>query len=193
LLSDAVSAALGSSVEGVQLVAPEELAGAGTVLVLDRSPVEPLDERVRAAAYTTLPAPLIRSDVFRQRPPPQPILGWIGAGAGFAFVALSLACLVSVVDRILAVRDRHRLLVNVGGSPRMLAGLSATLFAVPFAVVSAVGLGAGIVIAAWQVQGESRMPWSFIGWTCFGVVVAGTVGTLAVTGLGARSARRDPK
>lgn len=190
-LIDVLSPALQARIDGVRLT--PRAPSSGSVVVLDRSALEPLDERVREAAYTTVPAPYVSSAIFLQRPPPQTINGWITAGAAATFLALSIACLISLVDRMLGMRGRQRHLLNLGIPPRVLTRFGAAMFAIPYAVVSIVGLVTGLVIASWMVGRDMTMPWLFIYSLVALVVVIGLLGTLAVSALGTRDALREPE
>ena len=194
VLAQALTPALQSPVEELRLIDPAQLADAGAVVVLDRSRLSPLDEEVRGAAYAILPAPLIYSDIFRQRPLPSPANGWITFGATLAFVPLSFACLIALVDRLLAAREDHRHLLNLGIPAFTLARLGATMFAVPYAVAAFVGLVTGILLASSMAAGgDLRMPWPFVGLVTGLVAALGVVGTLAVSALGTRDALSEPE
>lgn len=191
-LQAVLSDALGEFIGEISLVGRDRLADNGTAIVLNESGLEALDERVRNAAVTTLPAPYVSSSIFNRRPPPQTINEWISAGSALAFLALSIGCLLALVDRMLATRQRHRHLLNLGMTPGWLIRFGATMFAIPYTIVSLVGLTTGLIICYWMVNtGGAEMPWGFVSGTLALVVVIGLIGTAAVALLGARATLRE--
>lgn len=188
-----VSRATGHKVERIRLVPGTFPAPSGRVLVLGHAGLASLDEDVRDAAYQTLPAPQIGSDVGRLYPPPQAVYGWILLGLGVVFFLLLLAAVLSLVDRKLAEHRQNLVLVNLGASPGTLARLGAAFFAVPYAVTTVLGVVTGLILCTMLLDAATGLPWRFISSVVFPVVGLGVVGTLAVARFGARSALREPE
>ena len=159
---------------------------------LDRSPLEPLDERVREAAFSTLPAPYVDSAIFDRRPTFSSVVGWVNAGVVAALIALTAGCLISLVDRMLGARRRQQHLLNLGISPAQLTRFGATMFAMPYAVATLVGFSTGIAICIREVSNPGiPMPWSTISVTLLAILGVGLLGTAAVSVLGTRDALRE--
>jgi len=191
-LARAISNVTGEPIVEISLVPAGQLVGGGDVLVLDRSPLEPLDERIREAARSTLPAPYVDSQIFERRPVFAPVVGWVRAGMATALIAVSFGCLISLVDRILGARKRQQHLLNLGISPMQLTRFGATIFAIPFGISTLVGFAAGVAICIRRVSNPGiPMPWSTIGATLLAILVVGVLGTGAVAALGTRDAMRE--
>lgn len=111
-----------------------------------------------------------------------------------AIVALTVGCLVSLVDRLLGTRKHRRHLLNLGITTCQLTKLEAWLFAAPFGAVVAVGFSVGLVACALMVGfTDVPMPWRAISVTLGIVIVAGLIGTAGVRLLGARGVRENPE
>ena len=77
-------------------------------------------------------------------------------------------------------------------TPGWLIRFGATMFAIPYTIVSLVGLTTGLIICYWMVNtGGAEMPWGFVSGTLALVVVIGLIGTAAVALLGARATLRE--
>jgi hypothetical protein len=177
----------------VRLVPVNEVATTGTALVFDDAPLEALDERVRNAAMQTLPVAYVLnplSTVMHE----SPLVPWIIAGAIAAAIVLTVACLLSLVDRLLAGRRQHRSLVNLGLPPGRFAALQAWLFAAPYAAILLVGFSIGLMLCALMVGlSGSPMPWRAVAVVLTVAILTGVVGTLSVYAFGVRSVCRAPE
>jgi hypothetical protein len=187
---DSVSQATGEGVGSVELVAASDVAGSGTVVVLDRSHQRDLDERVRTAARAELPAARVTSWVAGQ-PQPSALERWIVAGLLIAGAALALGVLLSVIDRFLADRPAHLHLLNVGVPPSDLTRLEALRFAVPFGVACIVGFSVGLVLCLNMVSPGVAAPWPAIAVTAMLALLAALVGTAAIATLGVKHILRE--
>lgn len=184
--------ALGTAFTKIQLAPADNVKVGGSALVLDDASSEDLEGRAREAAMRILPAPYVSgstSNALRE----SPLVAWIVGGIIVAVIALSVGCLVSLVDRLLGTRKHRRHLLNLGVSPRRLAALEAWRFAVPYGAVIAVGFSAGLAISALIVLPDVSMPWYGIGITLGISAVIGLVGTASVAFFGARSVRENPE
>lgn len=191
-LANVISTVTGERIGQLSLVPREQVAGSGAAVVLDRSPLEPLDERVREAAFSTLPAPYVDSEIFVRRPTFSSVVGWVTAGVVAALIALTAGCLISLVDRMLGARQRQQHLLNLGISPAQLTRFGATMFAMPYAVATLVGFSTGIAICIRKVSNPGiPMPWSTISVTLLAILGVGLLGTAAVSVLGTRDALRE--
>lgn len=164
----------------------------GSAVVVGSTPVETLDERTRNAALATLPAPFVNSSI-NLRSQPSPLVAWIAAGSSTAIVALSIACLLALVDRLLATRRQHRRLVNIGMPPSTLRLFAALLFALPYLVMVAFAFTTGLAICLTMVSGSAPVPWVAIGATLMTTVTLGLIGTFALATASTRSAIRAPE
>lgn len=177
----------------IRLVPEDEVATSGSALVIDDEPLEVLDERVRNAAMRTLPVAYVlslESMVMRE----SPLVAWIVGGTIIAAFALTVGCLLSLVDRLLAARKHHRHLLNLGLSPARLATFEAWLFVGPYAAIVVIGFSAGFALCAPVVSASGALiPWRVIAVTLGVAVVTGLVGTASVATFGARSVRRAPE
>ena len=189
-LATALDVAASASAPSIRLVPRSRLERSGAAFTLDDSSLRALDERTRAAAMTALPAPRVESAIDRE-PVPSPLVGWIGAGGTVAAIALSIACLLSLVDRLLADRQQHRHLLNLGISPSQMTGLAGALFAVPYAVMSAFGLATGLVICFMLLDPGVPVPWSAIAATVGATLAVGALGTGLVAAYSSRQTLRE--
>jgi MFS family permease len=174
----------------VRLVAADDFAGADEAVVLDTAP--DLEARVRGAALRLLPAPNIQStdDVLLR---PSPLVAWLAGGLSVALAALATACLLAIVDRLLATRGERDYLLRVGLLPRQLVALEAWRFAAPYGIVLAAGAVVGLTVCAQIVFGAFiGVPWSPIGWSLGLAVLAWVLGTAAVAAFSARSLHERP-
>ncbi len=191
-LAEVISEVTGERVGQLRLVPREQLAGLGAAVVLDRSPLELLDEHVREAARSTLPAPYVDSAIFARQPRFSSVVGWVTAGIAAALIALTAACLISLVDRMLSARRRLQHLLNLGISPAQLTRVGATMFAMPYTVATLAGFSTGCAIAIRKVTNPGiPMPWSTIGVTLLAILGVGLLGTAALAALGTRDALRE--
>jgi uncharacterized membrane protein len=177
----------------VRLTHGDFAADNGRALVLDRSGLAALHERVRTAAMRVLPAPTVVSELTFV-PRESPLTAWIFHGIIVALVALAGGGVVSMVDRLLATRGHRRHLLNLGVSPRGLATLEAWLFAAPYGVVLAVSFSTGLAICALIVRGARvSMPLQAIGTVLGLAAIVGLMGGASVLLFGARRLlREDP-
>lgn len=191
-LVDVVSQVTGERIRQLRLVPRAQVEDSGAVVVLDRSPLEPLDEAVREAARSTLPAPSVDSAIYARRPMFSAVTGWVTAGVLAALIALTVGCLISLVDRMLGGRRRQQHLLNLGISSSKLTRFGATMFAMPYAVATLVGFSTGVAICVRRVSNPGiPMPWSAIGVTLLVILGVGVLGTAAVSVLGTRDALRE--
>ncbi len=178
----------------VRLVPPEEVATSGSALVIDNVPLKTLEERVQVAAMRTLPVPFVGSalsGVMVQ----SPLVPWLVGGILGAAMVLTVGCFVSLVDRLLAVRKRHRQLLNLGLVPRRLVALEAWLFVLPYCAIATVSFLAGLAICVklLGVFSGTPMPWRDIGIVLIFVGAIGVLGTASVAVFGARSVQENPE
>ncbi len=178
----------------IQLVPQEEVAGSGSALVVDDAPLKILEERVRVATMRTLPGPFVGSALSRVMEQ-SPLVPWLVGGIVIAAIVLMVGCLVSLVDRLLATRNHHRQLLNLGLVLRQLTALEAWLFAIPYGAVATVSFLAGLVICAKLIGVFSvvQMPWHEIGVILSFVCIIGVLGTASAALFGARSVRETPE
>ncbi|MGH3499643.1 MAG: hypothetical protein ACRDQA_01890 [Nocardioidaceae bacterium] len=189
-LSQFFAATSGVSSNEIRLVPRDQLASSGHAFVVDRSTLPILEERVRTVAIRTLPAPSVES-LLHSRPVASPLVRWIIAGTAVALVTLVVGCLLSLVDRLLATRRRERHLMNLGMSPRQLTALGALRFAVPYAIVAALGTATGLIICITMVNPGVPVPWLTVAAILAGALVVGVAGTVAVAALGTRQALQE--
>ncbi len=189
-----VKEALGGVYMRVRLAPQDEIADSGSALVLGDAPLKVLEERVRTAAMRTLPAPFVYSALSTQMSQ-SPLVPWVVGGVVAAAIVLTVGCLISLVDRLLAARRHHRLLLNLGVVPGRLTAIEAWLFAAPYAAVVALSFGVGLLICALIIGFFSGvpMPWHDIGIVAGVAVVVGIAGTASVAAFGARSVLREPE
>lgn len=178
------------SAPGIRLVPRRELAGSGTALILDDSPLRALDERARSAAMAVLPAPIVESAIDRE-PVRNPWVRWIVIGGAVTGIALAIACLLALVDRLLAARQEHRHLLNLGISPPQMTLLTGALFAVPYGVMSGFALTTGLLICLMMLDSGVPFPWAAIAATILATLAIGGSGTGLVAALGSRQALRE--
>jgi hypothetical protein len=178
------------SAPGIRLVARRELAESGTALILDVSPLRVLDERARSAAMAALPAPIVESAIDRE-PVRNPWVRWIVIGGSVTGIALAIACLLALVDRLLAARQQHRHLLNLGISPPQMTLLTGALFAVPYGVMSGFALTTGLLICFVMLDSGVPFPWLAITATVLATLAIGACGTGLVAALGSRQALRE--
>lgn len=173
----------------VRLVPSDQIDAPVQAVVLDRLPVEALESDVQAAAMQILPAPAVRSaQALALRP--SPLVDWLAAGIGVALAVLAVACIVAIVDRLLATRSHRHLLLSIGVLPRHLAALEAWRFAAPYAVVLTAGTVVGLAISAQIVATSSAAaPWGPIAWIVGLAAIVGVVGTAVVAAFGWRGTR----
>jgi hypothetical protein len=188
-LADWLAQAVHGAPGQIRLVPPTDLDEAGSALVVDNAPLEALDERTRNAAITTLPAPYVRSAV-TSASRESPLIPWLIGGVVTAVIGLTIACLMSLVDRLLGARNHHRQLVNLGISRRRLTALGAWTFALPYIAVLGMSFLAGSVATALLIL-PTPMPWTPIGITAAVALAAGLLGTISVALLGANSALKE--
>jgi len=177
------------SVDQIRLVPRTDLEGVGSALVVDEAPLEAIDERVRNAAMATLPAPYVRS-ALASASRESPLIPWLIGGVVTAVVGLTIACLMSLIDRLLSARNYHRQLVNLGISRSRLTALGAWTFALPYSAVLGMSFLAGSVASALLIL-PTPMPWTPIGITAAAALAAGLLGTVSVALLGANSALKE--
>lgn len=184
------SGALNYPVEAVRLVPSEQLAESGRAVVLGTSALPVLDERVRNAAMSTLPAPSVESAV-ESRPVVSSLVGWISAGTAVALTTLVIGSLVSLVDRLLASRRRHNHLLNLGILPHQLTLFGAAMFAIPYSVVALVALAAGLTIFMAMMSSGVPVPWGAVRLIVIGTLAVGVAGTLFMATFGSKQALRE--
>lgn len=173
----------------IRLVPRTDLDGAGSALIVDNAPLEAIDERTRNVAITILPAPYVRS-ALASASRASPLIPWVIGGVVTAVVGLTIACLLSLIDRLLSARNHHRQLVNLGISRRKLTALGAWTFALPYIAVLGVSFLAGSVACALLIL-PTPMPWKPIGNTAAVALAAGLLGTASVALLGANNALKE--
>lgn len=188
-LAERLVVATHGPVTQARLVPREDLEGVGSAFVLAEAPLEAIEERARSAAMTVLPAPYVQSLLSTSRE--SPLVPWVIAGAVIAAIGLAVACLLSLVDRLLAARRQHRHLVNLGISRNQLTTLGAWMFAVPYSAVFVVSLLAGLSVCALLILPGAVMPWDAIGTTMMVAIAVGLLGTVGVAFLGAKGALKE--
>lgn len=176
----------------VNLVPRANLIDASKALFVDDVPIEDLTRRVRNATVSLVVAPNVKTtyvgETFES-----PLVPWLLGGFIALTVGLGLACLLSMVDRLLVARSHQRLLINIGIPAGQLIRLGAWMFAAPFTAVIGMSLAIGVIVVAFMLYPGGPMPW-----TPIGVVVAisagiGTMGVASVALLGGRRAYRAPE
>lgn len=187
-LSEILSIVTHASNQEVQLGPAEEVATSGSALVISNSSLRNLEDRTRTAAMRELPAPYIYSK-FQDDMQTSPLVAWIAGGIAVAAFALAIACFVSLVDRLLGIRDHRRQLLKLGISTGQLAKIDAWQFAAPYSVVVLLGFSAGLAVCAMMIAPDIPIPWSDIGLTAGVAVFVGMVGTVSVTLFGVRMAQ----
>lgn len=185
--------AVGTPGMKVRLVAADEVTNKGSVLVLDKAPLEALETRVRSSVMPLFTAPYVDS-MLSSAVQESPLVPWLLGGMTLSVIVLSVGCLISLVDRLLETRKHRRHLLNLGVSTYRLTLLEAWRFATPYGTVVAASFSAGLTICMLMV-GFSRvpMPWYTIVLTLVVTVVAGVIGTAGVAFLGAREVSKEPE
>lgn len=176
----------------VRLASGDDFAGANEAVVLDPSPAAALEARVRGAALRLLPDPNIWSaaDLVLR---PSPLVAWFAGGLTVALAVLATACLLAIVDRLLATRGERDYLLRVGLLPGQLVTLEAWRFAAPYGIVLAAGTAVGLVVCAQlTVSYGLAMPWQRIERVLGLAALAWLLGTASVAAFGARSLREQP-
>ncbi len=175
------------------------LTPAGDILLPSRAVVfgrqdpHELELQVRTATISQLPGPYISSaDQLGIRP--SPLVAWLEAGLMLALGVLAIACVLALVDRLLATRHDRRHLLRIGMPPRTLATVEAMQFGVPYIVVSLIGAGVGLAICLQIVAvAGAEAPVRQVLITLIFAAVAGIVGTAGVAMFGYRSRRNDDR
>ena len=175
---------------GIGLVPRSRLERSGAAFTLDDSSLRALDESTRTAALAAVPAPIVGSAIDREAVTSS-LVGWIGAGGIVAALALAIACLLSLVDRLLAARQQHRHLLNLGISPSQMTVLTGALFAVPYGVMAAFGLGTGLVICFMLLDPGVPVPRAAIAATVGTTVAVGVAGSGLLAAYGSRQTLRE--
>ncbi|MBI2767734.1 MAG: hypothetical protein HYX53_17700 [Chloroflexi bacterium] len=152
-----------------------------------------LEERVGAITTVSLPGSnVIGASRFRGYYPPA--WSWAVAGLALAAAILAVGTVLPILDQLTASRKQRRHLIRIGVTEHRLQVLEGLLFGIPFFVVVAVGLGAGIT-SCWLLVSQSgspaTMPWTPIGVVVGVALILGLLGSLAVATLGVRSASLD--
>ncbi len=189
-LRDLLMEATHDRVGSIRLASRADLREAGSALVLSRSPLPRLDDAVRTAAFSTLPAPHV-SSALDLRPRESPAVRWIVAGVLVAVVSLTAACLIGLVDRLLATRQRRLVLLNLGLASTQLTVLEVLGFVVPYAVSAGTGFVVGLMICWSMVGPQPGVPWAVVLAVLVALVVVGSLGALAVSTLGVRATLRE--
>lgn len=162
---------------------PRRLEEVREALVVAATDAADLDGRVRAAAFRLLEAPTVQSDApYRTR---SDLARWLVAGLVVALVLGTLACLVSVVDRVTARAERLSLLWAVGTYPAQSRRIQRLQLVVPFATSVVFGTLGGLVISvAIVARADVGYPYEALG-----VVVLWTAAALliGVAAIGARA------
>lgn len=178
---------------GIQigLIPASDIAASGQAIVFDDVPVADLHGRVRAAVMPLFAAPSVNSaltDVQR----PSPLAGWLAGGIAVALITLAVACVVAIIDRLLATRRDRRHLLNLGMLPRQLAVLEAWRFAAPYTIVFTVAAAVGLAIAAqFVIASGAEVLWTPLVYTLAAAAVAGIVGTAGMAAFSYRSSLLD--
>lgn len=170
----------------VKLVPPGEMAvpadaTEGRALVLAARPLPVLDEQVRNVAMSSLPSAKVTS-LLQSVQSPSPLVPWIKGALVAALSALALACLLSLIDRLQAVRRQHHQLLRMGASSHDMAALGRWLFCAPYTVVCVASGTAGVLICGLIVRPILPLPWSTIGVVLLFMLGCGVLGAMA-TGL----------
>ena len=170
---------------------PSDDPDTGQALVIWAEPAAVLHERLGTAAMLTLVAPSINDwQLYVDRP--SPLAPWLTGAIRSGLSLLALACVVSLVDRLLATREPRRHLLNLGLTPRRLATLDAWLFAVPYAAIGFASLIAGLIsVWAYVTVTATPMPWGGVGLIVAIGTAVGLLGSLGVAVLGARDCARE--
>lgn len=176
----------------IQLAPRDEVSGSGSALVLDKAPLETLEERVRLAAMQTLTVPYISSPLSFTTVE-NALIPWIIGGIIFSVIGLAIGCFVSLVDRLLGTRKHRRHLLNLGVSLRRLTLLEAWVFAAPYGAVTIVSLFVGFTACVLMVSPYIPVPWRGMGITLGVVIIVGLAGTLSMALFGAKSIRENPE
>lgn len=178
--------ALGEPVASVDFVAPSEVSGAGRILVLGDGDLVDLDAAVRAAAHATVPAPRIDSDVFFRYPELSSLYQMLLKGLLTALAALTLAVIVSCIDRLRGEAPRYARLWRVGASVRSIKHFAVQQFLVGTALALGTGLVFGQIIwsqsTSFAQDGFAHGPtvgWMALGSMLFAVTGAGVTHVLA--------------
>lgn len=179
-------AALGPANARVDLVPANELIYTDTAVVLDTGPLAALEDRVRSAAMQNLPAPYVDSPLAAVYAPSE-LVPWLVGGIIVSAITLAIACLISLVDRLLGARKYHAHLLGLGVSPRRLTALEAWLFATPYAAVVVASFLIGILMCFLIVSPAVAMPWYGIVLTLGAAAVIGAAGTASMAFFRARS------
>lgn len=158
----------------LRLVPAEEMAiteeaARGQALVLAVRPLDIFDEQVRNVAVAGLPSAKVTS-LLQSVQTPSPLVPWIKGGLLVALSAMVVACLLSLVDRLLAVRRQHLQLVSIGASPRHMTALGGWLFSAPYAVVCLASGATGVLICSLIVRPIVPVPWRTV-WTILAFVL----------------------
>lgn len=173
----------------LRLADPSELPGdTGRALVFDHGAGVEIANRVQVAAAGVLPGLSVRVADQATTVLPSLLVPWLESGITLALLVLAGACIVAIVDRILATRGNRRLLLSLGLLPRQCAALEAWQFATSFGVVAIASTGIGLFVCAMIVGASSAVaPWSAVRLTIGLALFAGLVGTACVAVFGARS------
>lgn len=175
-------------VSAVRLVPRDSMTTSDHLLAVGRVGTEQLDQQVRTAAAASFGVFLATSESSMGLRP-SALVGWIEGGLLVATVALGLTCLLALVDRLIAARDQHRQLLNMGVSARTLSAVFGWLFAAPYAIVVAAGSAAGMITCLAMLSGEP-VPWVRVGAVVGGALLAGAVAAAANAAFGSRTAVR---
>lgn len=176
-------------VGSVTLVSPEALPPSDRLVVIGSDPVAVLDQKVRTASAQTLSVFLANSAA-SATVTASPLVDWIRGGLLAANIALGTACLFVLVDRLIDARRAHRHLLNLGVLPRRLSMIFASLFAIPYAISAAAGLGGGFLVCLVILNGTA-VPWVGILAVVVGTFGAGILGAVANAALGTRAVLTD--
>jgi hypothetical protein len=161
-------------------------------MVVDKMPLDALDERVRDAAMTVLPVFYVRSLV-ASRTSESPLVPWIVNGGIAAAIALALACLLGLIDGSMARRKDYDYLQKVGASVRSLGSLRAWTFALPYGITFFFAVVCGLAVCKVLLANAGiEMPWPTIGLIVITLVVLGALGAAgAAMSRPVTSAKRD--
>jgi hypothetical protein len=171
----------------IRLVSPTEIVASGQAAVLGHMPASVVHDRVRTVVMGLFAAPVVSSwAVMHVRP--SPLVDWLGGGITAGLLALGIASLMAIADRLIATSGHRRHLLQLGMVPRQLAMLEGWQFAAPYVVVCGVGLLVGGAICAQiVVVSHAAVPWYPLGVTLGLTLVAGVLGTICVAVFGIRS------
>jgi hypothetical protein len=181
-LSQAASGALGYQVESVRLVPSDSLNRLGQVLVMSTRPARSHDEATRTGATAVLPAPMVHGPS-NQAPVRSPLVAWSVAGVALGAALLFLACVVALLDRSSASLRARTDLLQLGLSGARLRLIESLTFAVPYLVVTVVGLVAGFTACFTMVGGVVDMPWEAVVVIPLVASVVGVLGAVVVAAL----------